>query len=111
MKPQIISALRKKALTSHCTYRVSAIAFDKKGEILGISRNAYGLSTRQGAGRHAERELIKRYKDLIKTIVICRSGGSGKLLPIDPCPMCKKIADKLGIKIISIVPGNRFKQK
>ena len=37
----------------------------------------------------------------LKKIVIIRIGKSGKLLPIDPCKVCQKVANKLKIKIES----------
>ena len=107
----VISLLKEKAVRSDCTYKVSAIAFDKKGDILGHVTNKHSdwdvIKKENGHGRagtakHAERLLMKRYKGLIKTIVICRVGHSGELRSIDPCKACKKVADKLGIKIISI---------
>ena len=40
-------------------------------------------------------------KGIVK-ILICRVGRSGELRPIKPCDTCQKIADKLGIEIVSI---------
>ena len=101
--------LKKKASKSPSTYKISAIGFDKKGEVLGSVTNSYcmdGRELKHFGGRHAERLLISRYGALIKLIIICRVGGvkSGnvKLLPIKPCYICQKVADKLGIKIISL---------
>ena len=82
--------LKEKASHSPCTYKVSAIAFDAKGDILGHVTNSHS----------------KRYSSLIKTIVICRVGRSGNLRPIDPCPACQRVAAKYGIKIVSLMPGN-----
>ena len=56
----------------------------------------------KGAGLHAERRLMQKYGEAISKIVICRTNGNGKMLPIDPCQNCQKIADKLGIVIESI---------
>lgn len=55
-----------------------------------------------GGGTHAERILINRYGKNIARILIARIGRSGENRPIDPCPVCKKIADEMGIKIESI---------
>lgn len=110
----IVSLLKEKAVKSDCTYKVSAVAFDKKGDILGHVTNRHSdwnvLTKENGKGRagtakHAERLLMQRYKGLIKTIVICRVGHSGMLRPIEPCRSCQKVADKLGISIISVQPG------
>lgn len=103
---------RQKASNSGCTYRVSAIAFDRKGDILGTASNKHAVWNvvqndpcgrgRRGTARHAERILCAKYGKHIKTIVICRVGKSGELRPIDPCPTCAKVAAKMGVKIVSI---------
>ena len=107
--------LKEKASHSPCTYKVSAIAFDAKGDILGHVTNSHSRGWnvieknqvgRAGTASHAERRLISQYSQLIKTIVICRVGRSGNLRPIDPCPTCQKAAAKYGIKIVSLMPGN-----
>lgn len=103
--------LKKKAHKSDCTYRISAIALDKKGDILGCASNKHAAwnvlekengEGRAGTAKHAERLLMKRYGQNIKTIILCRVGHSGIIRPIDSCPTCQKVADKLGIKIISV---------
>ena len=105
--------LKEKAAHSPCTYKISAVAFDSKGDILGHCTNKHSIfdvlqygSGRAGTAQHAERIMLKRYRDLVKTIVICRIGRSGKMLPIDPCPTCQKVAAKYGAKIISLMPGD-----
>lgn len=107
-----INILKEKARKSSCTYKVSAIAFDKKGDILGHVSNAHSRNWnvldgnhkgRAGTGEHAEQRLFDRYGSNIKTIVICRVGHSGNLRPISPCPICSKIAQKYGTRIISVI--------
>lgn len=109
--PAVKTLLKEKAKHSPCTYHIAAIAFDAKGDILGHATNSHSENWdvlekcdegRAGTGQHAERRLFKRYKDLVKTIVICRVGHSGEIRPIDPCPTCQKVAKKYGAKIISI---------
>jgi hypothetical protein len=111
----IESLLKEEANCSPCTYRISAIAFDKKGDILGHATNSHSLNWnvlekeqagRAGTALHAEKKLMAQYGRLIKTIVICRIGRSGVVRPIDACPSCKRAAAKYGIKIISLMPGN-----
>lgn len=97
----LLYRLLNKANQSQCTYRIAAIAFSKKGNILGITFNLWRFGGK-GRGLHAERRLMQRYGSAISKIVICRTNGNGKMLPIDPCPTCQAIADKLGIKIESI---------
>lgn len=107
----VVSLLCEKASHSPCTYRVSAIAFDAKGDVLGHATNSHSANWnvclrdgvgRAGTGQHAERVLMRRYRNLVKTILICRIGRSGVMRPIDPCPTCRKVAAKYGVKIISI---------
>ena len=107
--------LKEKASHSPCTSKVSAIAFDAKGDILGHVTNSHSKNWnvlekekvgRAGTAEHSERRLMQRYSSLIKTIVICRVGRSGNLRPIDPCPACQRVAAKYGIKIVSLMPGN-----
>lgn len=102
----LIEKLKNKADQALTSYRVSAIAFSKKGEILGSATNSFRIDGRpdgKGSGVHAERRLMSRYGNHIKTIVICRIGRSGDILPIEPCNVCQKVADKMGIKIISVM--------
>lgn len=106
----IIGMLMEKASRSACTYKVSAVAFDKKGDVLGHATNAHSDwdviaktgDGRAGTAKHAERRLLSQFGRSAKTIVICRVGHSGKLRPIDPCPACRKVANKLGVKIVTI---------
>jgi len=107
----ILDTLKKKASKSQCTYKVSAIAFDRKGNILGHSSNRHSRNWnvldkcshgREGTAEHAEQILFDRYGSNIKTMLICRVGRSGILRPISPCPICSKVARKYGAKIISV---------
>lgn len=104
-----IGILKQKAQQSPSKYRISAIALDKKGDVLGTASNTYskyGIEmSNKFMGVHAERKLMERYKGNIKTIIIMRIGRSGKVLPVDPCRVCLSIANKMGIKIISVCPG------
>ena len=110
INPTLVNLLIEKAKHSDCTHKVSAVAFDKKGNVLGHVTNKHAAwnvvektgTGRAGTARHAERILISRYGQNIKSILICRIGNSGALLPIDPCPSCRKVANKYGIKIYSI---------
>ena len=105
-----INLLKEKASHSSCTYRVAAICFDHKGNLLGHTTNKHAdwdvvekeKAGRAGTSKHAERLLISRYSNNIGTIVIARIGHSGQLRKIDPCPACRKAAEKYGIKIVSI---------
>lgn len=102
---QIVSMLCRKAKQAQSTYKISAMAFNHKGELLGCATNGFrteNLKPARGTGCHAERKLMARYAHNIRTIIICRIGKTGDLLPIEPCAVCQKIADKMGIRIISV---------
>lgn len=110
ISPVLVKLLKRKASRSDCTYKVSAVCFDKKGNILGHITNKHSNwdvvrrtgTGRSGTAKHAERLLISKYGKNIKTIVIARVGHGGKLRKIDPCPVCQKVAKKYGIRIMSI---------
>lgn len=91
----------KKAKKSSCSYKISAIGLDKRGKVIGSSNNS-PLQNGRHRPIHAEMALMARYKSSLRTIIICRVGASGNILPIDPCSACAKVADKLGIKVVSV---------
>ena len=101
----VINRLRNKSAEIIATYKVSAVAYSAKGDVLGYATNNVRddiVPTRRGAGVHAERQLIKKFGRSIKYIVISRFWHDGTLLPISPCENCQKVADKLGIRIIKL---------
>jgi len=93
--------LIKKAQKSICRYKISAIGFDKNGNILGSTFNRPRFFRKSG-GIHAEIALLQKYKKKLKTIIICRVNNKGKLLQIKPCNNCKNIFKKLGIKVYTL---------
>lgn len=97
--PQLIKSLKSKASQSSSNFKISAFGLNAKNEIVIKTTNV----PRFKKGIHAE-ELVFRVaaQKNIKTIIICRIGKTGNLLPIDPCPSCAATAKKLGIKIISL---------
>ncbi len=101
LEPEHVKRAIKKAQQSQCHFKICAIGLDKDGEILGYVNNSARFS-RKGGGLHAEQRLMARYQQHIKTIIIIRTNITGSLLPIDPCDMCKRKADELGIKIITL---------
>lgn len=101
---KIINRAISKAKQSTCNYRVVAIALDKNGKFIGIKANRIrshqNLKNEYRNSHHAEELLIHSMKpNIIHTILIGRIGRSGKLLPIDPCSNCAKLAEKYNIKI------------
>jgi hypothetical protein len=99
--PKIINVAKNKAKQSLCTYRVSALGFNEKGDLIKTATNSPSCRKNKGNKYHAEMNLIRKSKS-IKTIIICRVGGNGDLLPIDPCINCAKVCNDLGIKIYSL---------
>lgn len=97
----IVQLAVKKAIQSDCRYRISAIGLNKKAEAFCSVTNQQRFFYK-GGGKHAEMRLMESAGRGLKTIIICRVGQSGKIVPIEPCPMCKAKADELGIRIISV---------
>lgn len=101
----IVLRLKKKAAQSRSKYRISAIAFDERGDFVAQAFNGLppdGVVGKPGIGIHAEWKLMMKYGSLIKTIIISRIGHSGEWRPIKPCGNCRALADKLGIKLTTI---------
>ena len=117
--PSLVLKLKKKAIAGRLKFRIAAIAFSRKGNVLGMEVNSC-ISRRisyeeyskrcitkescKFSGKHAERALMEKYGKRIASILILRVGHGGDLRAIQPCDMCKKIADKLGIRIFSVDP-------
>ena len=97
----IIDLAIKKAKQSDCRYKVSAIGFNKNGDIIGSSSNKH-LINRKGCSLHAEVNLIKKHARSLRTIIICRTNNRGDILPIQPCRTCSNLANKYGIIIKTI---------
>lgn len=93
--------LIKKALTSHCRFRISAIGIDNRGRIIASATNSHRF-LRHGGGLHAEQRVMMHCPRSLKTIIICRIGNGGALLPIHPCVKCKRMADTRGVKILTL---------
>jgi len=100
MRSDLLDRLVRKAGQSRCMFRVSAMAFDRRGRILGMAMNQPRFH-RPGGGRHAEMELMRTLKG-VRTILICRIGQGGAILPLEPCRACSRKASKLGIRIVSV---------
>jgi len=100
--PQLIKQLQQKANQSISKFKVAAFGINMKGECVSKACNHFRFG-HKGGGIHAEMRIMKEAaRKRIKTILICRVGRGGDLLPIDACPVCQQKADELGIKIISI---------
>ena len=99
----IASRAKNKARQSPCKYKIAALGFNRRGELVSSATNSLRFS-RKGGGVHAEVQVMRNAKQKgIKTILICRVNPNGLILPIEPCEHCAKLAEKLGIKIISVL--------
>ena len=81
------------------------MAFNKKGEVLGVVSNGFrneNVKPGRYCGNHVEKRLIARYGNLISKIILMRIGRAGAILPIEPCPKCRKLLDKYGIKVATV---------
>ena len=97
--------MKKKASQSISRYHICAVAFNYDDEFIAQSMNSVpptGVEASPGAGIHAEAKLMRMYGDKIKTILIARVGHGGEWRPIKPCNKCQSLANKFGIKIITI---------
>jgi cytidine deaminase len=90
----------RKAKKSSCHCKVSAIAWNYKGDLIMTAVNRPRFS-KEGGGVHAEM-LIMRKKPMAKTILICRINNGGEIRPLHPCAACAEKAKELGIRIISV---------
>lgn len=99
--PRMANKLRD---DKNLTYKICALAFSKKNNLLGIAMNGHRPfpAVRRGMGLHAETELIKKFGRRIDRIYILRVGNDLDPLPIHPCENCAKVAAKYGIKIIPL---------
>jgi cytidine deaminase len=100
-KTELIRLAVKKANQSVAVYRISAIGLNKKGEVIYTAVNKHRFN-RPGGGTHAEMIVMLKAGPGLKSILLCRIGNSGDLLPISPCVACARKAKELNIKIVSV---------
>lgn len=98
MTNEILIRAKKKALSSYCRYRISAVGFNYRGDAICVYSNSPRFAKFHG-GLHAEMAVVKNYPS-VKTILLCRVGAKGNLLPIHPCRSCAKVLEKLNIRVI-----------
>lgn len=77
-------------------YRVVAAGIDHRGRIIGIRTNGPRLVRR---GWHAEERLLHTSPPTLRRILLARVGADGRLLPIEPCEVCAKLARRRGVRI------------
>lgn len=93
------------AMRSSCRFRVAAIGLNHRGKVIASACNAPRFN-RRGGGIHAEAAVMKKSPMSLRTILLCRVGARGDLLPIDPCDACNDMARKRRVRITT-VPGAR----
>lgn len=92
--------LKSKQSISKC--HVVAVAVSKSGNILGITMSK-PVRNRHDPQGHAEWQLMCKYGRGIDKIYIARFSKAGNnSCKIDACPMCRGLADRLGITIVSL---------
>ena len=98
----LIHSMIKKAKQSNCRFKISAFGYNKKGELIGTATNKQRF-VRKGGGEHAEKLLMQQFHPKsLKTIIICRIGNGGAILPIHPCPTCARMAAEHNVKIVTV---------
>ena len=98
----------KKASKSICRYNIVAMGFNKKDEMIIRKTNLPRYPWIRG-GIHAEMRCLKESPPSLKYLIIARVNKKGEFLPIDPCSMCLKKANELGVKIYTISKSTNCK--
>ena len=101
----LFSRMLKKASAGPSQYHLSVAAFDKKGDLLGVVSNSFRRDRIQPikySGAHAEMRAVHRWGPKIKTMILMRVGNGGNILPIDCCPKCQAVLEKMGIRVEAI---------
>lgn len=94
-------------------FKVAALLFDRKDNLLSIATNSYikthpmqkqyaaRLGNDKKAFLHAEiAALLKLKKKKAYKVLLVRVNKHGDPLPIDPCPVCTLALKEHGVKII-----------
>jgi len=105
ISPQLTTRMIKKGISVINTYKVVCAAFNHHGDLLGIVSNTFrndNVKPARFAGYHAEMRALHRWGTAIKSLVLMRTGRSGDILPIDCCPKCEAVLNKLEIKVFKI---------
>jgi hypothetical protein len=98
----LINRIKRKAAKTDCRFQIAALGFNRKNQCV-IAKFNWHRYMRKHGGLHAEASVMMEAKRLgIVRIVIGRISRTGKLLPIEPCEKCQRLAQKLGIKIETI---------
>jgi len=90
-------------------YKLTALAFDKKGRLLSVGTNNY-VKTHPVQAKyakkanedykiylHAEIDALIKAKGKVHKLVISRLGANGQFLPSKPCPVCQMAIEDFGV--------------
>lgn len=93
---------------------ITALVYDRRGRILSVGRNNYhkthplqaraakAVGLEKKIYLHAEVDALVKLKDWSKAhrIVITRFNKHGEPVLAKPCPVCERVIDQAGIKIV-----------
>ena len=91
-------------------YEITALAYDRKGNLIGVGRNSYvkthPLQARYAklAGRplavylHAEIAALVRARGRVHRLVVTRFTSEGKAVSAKPCSICQRALNDYGVK-------------
>jgi hypothetical protein len=102
LSEEVLNRAKRKAAQSPCRYQVCAIGFSKEGKTIAFGMNRPRFSRFSG-GRHAEMVALEKGGTRIKSMIICRIGATGKLLPIHCCNACQRILNRHNIKVYTAI--------
>lgn len=92
---------------------ITAIAYDKKGNVLSVGRNSY-IKTHTIQGRYARKvgrpssiflhaeidALIKAKRKNVYRMFVSRLGRDGTYCLAKPCPICQAALEDYGVKVV-----------
>lgn len=95
-------------------YQLTALAYDKRGNLLAIGNNSYTrthpvqwvysckVGKPAGIYIHAELDALLKAKNRGKVhrLVVTRFGKNGQPLPAAPCPACRLAIKDFGVKVV-----------
>jgi hypothetical protein len=108
-KIHIEQAIRKAMRTVDCKYHVAAIAYDKRGNFLGITVNKPRFDRPRG-NMHAEIQTLIRYGNRVRVCIILRTNSHGGLLDIHPCKNCTESLRECGVVLYTYTPSFELKR-
>lgn len=96
-------------MANQTKYKLTALAFDKRGRLLSVGTNSYvkthplqakyakKANTEYKVYLHAEIAALIKAKGKVHKLVISRLGSDGRFLPSKPCPICQMAIEDFGV--------------